>query len=486
MKFFERVAHTDYSDLSPREDLAALTNDFRQSLIDGKPVVFFLPGVQTTDSAKINGTPVLKSLNYKSHVIEQHLGGKDIYATGLKMYGVTYSEEAKHWFMQQWVHHRYGRTDDARAFLNKPGDYFSQDANIFTETFLLPALKDEQGAWLGVAEMKGRLRHLTLFGDSYGSIFAEQVANCLKHKMRKASLEEEDIASVLSTIVLVAASNIPQRTEQAKEYQVGHYTGIYLEGRGDHFIGATRLPYQPNHAYHLTRSMMGKTSSLISQKTARASSPSEPIDDTTFVVNDATPYEIVEQMPDNDKDDRLLLPPLENNTLAIDPVSHNRARGILVHFDVPQNYTLTIHAGPDSETRHWGNGEKHQSLSYSAMGDQQHVIARALRNAVTLGQAGIERTPENLLQIRALPLVSQPDNHTHDVMLQDRLDQLMQDCFREAAIRQKEAEDRRQNQQDVAISRRAFLRLEPKDHRAGIKAARQAASPPDARRGLGG
>ena len=483
MKFFERVAHPNYSDLSPREDFAQLASEFRQSLVDGKPVVFFFPGVQTMDGAKINGTPVLKSLNYKSHVIEQHLGGKDIYATGLKMYGITYSEKARHWYSQTWIDHRSGRSGDARAYLAKPDDYFSQDANIFTETMLLPALKDDQGAWLSIPAMQDRLRHLTFFGDSYGSIFAEQIANCVKHKLRKASFAETDIEEVLSAIVLVAASNIPQRTEAAGKYQVGHYTGIYLEGRGDHFIGATRA-YHTDHAYHLILSMMGRTSSLVTRKTSRDSSPPEPIYDANFVVNDATPYEVVEKSSTDQEDDRLILPPLEKSTLAIDPVSNGQARGMLVQFDVPQNYTLTIHAGPDSETRHWGNAEKHQSLSYSAMGDQQHVVARALRNAVALGQAGVKRTPENLLQTRALPLVSKPDSHTLDTMVQDRMDQLMQGCFQAAATRRETAEAQRLAQSE-GISRRALLtgRI---GHRANLEAERDRASSPAARRGIGG
>lgn len=424
MQIYERIAHTDYTDLSPLE-LPLAAQRFRAALADGTPMVVFFPGVQTIDGGIINGTPVLNSLNYKSHFLERHLGGREIYANGLQMMAVAYSPSAKRWVGGSWITHRYGRAGDARTYLDRPNDYFSADANIWTEQFLLPSLKNTHGQWLSLPEMEKRLSHLTFFGDSYGSIFAEQIANCLKQKMMKAGFTLQDISSLLRAVVLVAASNIPQRTSHAKGYQVGHYSGVYLEGNDDHFIQGSRA-IGLSHARHMGRSLLLRTSTPVREQDYHPELA--PLD---FELKDATPYEVL-PLPSEEitYDDRMKLPPLADSSLRFTRIHKGKgteaeAHGIQVAFDVPQNYTLRVRLGPQTKLLRWHNTEKHQSGSYFGMGDQQHVVARALRNAVRLGQQGLPRSPEALLGTRAMPLVCHPNWLAHETAIQDRMDQLI-------------------------------------------------------------
>lgn len=429
MLFYQRIAYPNYSDLQAH-DLADMARDFRDSLANHVPVVFFFPGVQTTDNSVINGKPVLNSLNYKSHFLERHLGGRGIYSPstdcpgGMKLFTLTYSNDSRLWMAGSWIKHRYGRTGDARSFLSRPNDYFSKDANEWTENLLIPALKDEEGKWLPVHKIQARLRHLTLFGDSYGSIFAEQIANCLQEKMKNAGISDTDIARVLKSIVLVAASNIPQRTSDANGYQVGHYSGIYLEGNQDHFIQGSRH-MNSTHLQRMSRSMMRRTSHAVEE---------EPYVEQwlkDFSLNDSTAYTILPHDEGRDgQDDRTKLPPEDKSSLAFTRVIKNkesgvRVEGIKVNFDVPENYTLRVRMGPQTKLLNWHNTERHQSGSYYGMGDQQHVVARTLRNAVRLGMTGGVRSPRALIETRAMPIVCHPDWAAWEGAIQDRMDRLI-------------------------------------------------------------
>jgi hypothetical protein len=424
MQVYERVAHPDHTDLSPLA-LADAARSFRDALRENRPAVVFFPGVQTVEGGVIHGAPVIDSLNYKSHLLERHLGGGGIYGTGLKFFAVAYSPQATRWAGGSWIQHRYGRAGDARTFLEHPNDYFSGDANAWTEQFLLPSLKDDEGQWLALPEMQKRLSHVTFFGDSYGSIFAEQIANCLKQKLGKAGFAPKDISSLLRSIVLVAASNIPQRTSDAGGHQVGHYTGIYLEGNNDHFIQGSRA-IRLSHAQQMGRSMFMPCSAPVREEDYHPTLP--PLD---FELNDAIPYQVLSAHDDDRaQDDRMNLPPLQESSLRFTRIHKGKggeadAHGIRVSFDVPQNYTLRVRIGPETKLLRWHNTENHQSGSYFGMGDQQHVVARALRNAVRLGQQGLPRTPEAVLATRAMPIVCHSKWEGYETAIQDRMDQLI-------------------------------------------------------------
>lgn len=436
--------------------MTEMARDFRESLSGNVPVVFFFPGVQTTDHTTINGKPVLNSLNYKSHFLERHLGGRAIYAPspdcpqGMKLFTLTYSGDSRLWIAGSWIKHRYGRTGDARSFLSHPNDYFSKDANEWTENLLIPALQDDQGHWLPVHRMQVRLRHLTLFGDSYGSIFAEQIANCLQEKMKKSGISKADIARVLKSIVLVAASNIPQRTSDANGHQVGHYSGIYLEGNQDHFIHGSRH-MNSTHFQRMGHSMMrGAASRPVKE---------EPYIEQwlkDFSLNDSTPYTVLPLEENrNDHDDRMKLLPEEESSLAFTRIIKNkesgvRVEGIKVNFDVPENYTLRVRIGPQTRLLHWHNTERHQSGSYYGMGEQQHVVARALRNAVRLGMRGVARSPRALLETRAMPIVCHPDWQEWESAIQDRMDRVIGTRLNDMPVDQ--------GRPDM-MSRRGFLTL---------------------------
>ncbi|MBY0355769.1 MAG: hypothetical protein K2Q12_08590 [Rickettsiales bacterium] len=413
MQYYERTVFRNPADGSSRlqpRDSASAAQSLHENLRLQRPAVCFFPGVQTIEGAVHHQQPAHESLDYKSHVIERHLGDVGVYDQGLRFFGVTYSRDAKFWRNNQWMTDHTGRTIDVMRYMRKPNDYFSRDAKDFADAMLLPVFK-EGDEWLPLPDIATRLRCLTFFGDSYGSIFAEQIANYLKFKL-KDDFTPPQINSLLSTIVLIAASNIPKRTADARKAQVGNYTGIYFEGKGDHFIQTVRNFGRIDHVPSILKSMGGKESSPVA-------APEVATD-----VSDSLPFETVPPPASpHKKFDEFSYP--EATSLSMDSVAKSEARGMLVRFDVPQNYTYPVTIDGEVGWRHYANAQKHQSLSYSALGDQQYVLRRALRNAVQRGGHMHGVTPESLCTTPTPPLSRDPNHAAYEEAADRYTDQLL-------------------------------------------------------------
>lgn len=386
MEFHQRVAlHSGNTALAPRS-AEELQEALASAVGRHEPILFFLPGVQTCDANPDDPTPQrgafkhqssIESLSLKSQVIERHLGDARLYRGPKKLnfFGLTYSREARWWDFtaKKWISDAAGRANDATRFLAKPNDYMSEDAKRFVETQLMPLLKDAEGALLPLQKMQAVLRLITFYGDSYGSIFSEQISNALHRELTKSGMPEKNVAEALKMIVSVCGANIPERNGHGKHSAANRFTGLYFEGRGDSFIAATRSrTARVRQAATLLRSSLtpdGEDPSLQTKKlkdnfTYRPLRPEE-LEET--IEQEAAPYRA---------------PSFEQSAIGFSSVKN----GALVEFTVPRDYRVLLKHGEEMQARRYKNDERHQSYSYTYPlphhRDHADFLGRALQNAV--------------------------------------------------------------------------------------------------------
>ncbi len=443
MEAYQRIAHpyaTGCTEMQPRE-WSTVSHEVQDAIREGKPVAFFFPGIQTIDGADTFPDQTARdSLDFKSSVLEKHLGDSKLYHQGLRFFTLTYSRDVFYYNfeLRRRLQNASGRAGDAQQFLREPDYHYSQDAKDFARHTLVPLLKTEDSTleeptFLPPQVMKQRLKLITFFADSYGSIFAEQVGHFLQREMRKDyqrrhatkdSLPDEEarIRDVLSSLVVVAASNIPERHERKVKGQAevvkNCFTGVYFEGRGDKMIdlaqgySAKKLLERAPTVWRTARSLFHKATAQQWQDSFHFSRLS-PEQFAKRAAEEAAPYQ-----PDT-RDRRITWHPVD--------------KGAVVHFDVPTQYDVVLRTGTGARGRHYANEDLHQTYSYTypfpGFRDHADLLGRVARNAVwrhqTLANNPAPVSAKWLMHQQSSPLRWHPLAGQNDVLREAHLNTLV-------------------------------------------------------------
>ncbi len=149
------------------------------------------------------------------------------------------------------------------AYNLRPEKAFSADAKRLARSVILP-LVSENNAPLPVEEAEKRLRNLTLFGYSSGTIVAQEVFNASTQVMQELGFREAEARRLLQEVVLISAGNI-SRPEREKN----RFTTLYLVASNDRVVRLNHLLWNPlrvffaKHARKLDIRPLSKTSVLI-------------------------------------------------------------------------------------------------------------------------------------------------------------------------------------------------------------------------------
>ncbi len=209
------------------------------------PVVFFLPGYQTIETAAESR----KTIDQKTSVLERRMGGLSMYDKDTQFYAVAYSDNthkvlvkpARFANERKWLEYspiakeifhspdKVGRFRNILLYKIWPNYYASGNARRFANEFILPALHLPEGM-LESSDLPGikeTLRHVTLIGDSYGGIFAQEIGNYLDTVLKKKGVSDPEMrADVLQSIVLVAVPSVLKDKPD-------HFTTIHFVGNND-------------------------------------------------------------------------------------------------------------------------------------------------------------------------------------------------------------------------------------------------------------
>lgn len=214
-----------------------------------KRVVFFLG-----DYLSVKGPEIHRFLNLKSQYVERALGGIEV-LDNTDIYTVSYNEPVGKVTKKVFdaaasvlskenpygeIMHKVskspalvGRSFHVLRYKQNPDVYFSQSAKQFAHEVLMPVIEQHCRAGLSHEEMlaavKRDFNRITFVSDSYGGIFAREIANCLKRDIPRSfpKIVEPEIKSLLQSIVHVGLANV---VDAEKE---GDYTSVMVTGNHD-------------------------------------------------------------------------------------------------------------------------------------------------------------------------------------------------------------------------------------------------------------
>jgi hypothetical protein len=445
MRIYQRAANKDGHSYVKYLGKPAELEQRETPLLDlSRPAVLFFPGIQTIDDGFAQSQHAKTSLALKSGVMEKLLGDPSMYGDklGIQFVTMTYSpwrlfrentdtspqdDEKK---QNRWGGLRHGterflalvaeqtrklenysgKYHNVLRYFAEPDSFFSSNKDMgidgakeFTDAVIIPALKDSDH-WPDAQKLSGRLKHLTLTADSYGSIFAHEVGNYLGKVFTEAGFSKEETKKLLEDIVFIGASSLVE-----SDKKVNPFTGIYLEADGDVMRKtASKLRGYVSMALHggpdvLPVLMRSKTREFMLDNNG------EPDLSSSRKFSPLEQQDIQEALQALKQE---YSPPPEGHADASEVWLDKVDKGAVIHFRPKQNYSIVMNYYDENgtkhtEARHYNNNEKHQSYCYTypfpGHRDHADLLARALRNAVSRVNDPVMR-PFELLTRPTTPL----------------------------------------------------------------------------------
>ncbi len=176
------------------------------TLAIASPTVIYLTGFMTTDSRPSYVAANLKSLKNIMRDKSGNTPAAEIYV---------------------WSYSNLRNVFNLAAYNCRPEHACSATAVKLAAGVIMP-LVSENGQPLPRAEAQKRLRNVTFFGYSAGTILAQEVFNASMKMMQKIGYKPEEVRELLREVVLVSAGNV---SRPAKEKN--RFTTLYLAGSDD-------------------------------------------------------------------------------------------------------------------------------------------------------------------------------------------------------------------------------------------------------------
>lgn len=180
--------------------------DLSKVVID-KPTVIYLSGFMTT-----NNKPQYVSGGLKC--IEELLQGRPELATPPEIY--------------TWSYTNLRNVFNLVAYNFKPHKAYSPPAEKFARGVIMPLVSDKEGKPLPAEEAHKRLRNLTLFGYSAGTMAAQEIFNASLQLMQDIGYKKEDAMKALQEVVLIATGNTSRPSKEKNRF-----TTLYLAASND-------------------------------------------------------------------------------------------------------------------------------------------------------------------------------------------------------------------------------------------------------------
>lgn len=129
-----------------------------------------------------------------------------------------------------WSHTSLSNLFNVAAYNFRPQHTYSAASARLADGIIMP-LVSENNAPLPAEEARKRLRNLTFFGYSAGTVVAQEAFNAAFQKMQKIGYKPEEARQLLHEIVLVSAGNISRPTQEKNRF-----TTLYLAASNDLII----------------------------------------------------------------------------------------------------------------------------------------------------------------------------------------------------------------------------------------------------------
>ncbi|MBN67461.1 MAG: hypothetical protein CMM94_07860 [Rickettsiales bacterium] len=165
-----------------------------------------------------------KTINGFMKQAELALGGLEIYQPGItekpiELYAVSYP-----------VAHRTRINAQTFAYNADPDTEISEQAQAFSDRFILPYLQGEAGERLPLKELKLHLRKFNFFAYSYGTCFVKEVCNALSQGLLNKGYSASQVREALAEVY---AMNLNATCRLDDEKPCGNFSSIYVVSKQD-------------------------------------------------------------------------------------------------------------------------------------------------------------------------------------------------------------------------------------------------------------
>lgn len=206
------------------------------------PTVLYLSGFMTTDKQKGYVSGAIRD-------IEEMLWNREDLSPPPQIYA--------------WSHSSLANVFNVAAYNYRPNSACCADTARLVTGVIMPLVSDN-GQPVAFEEAQKRLRNLTLFGYSSGTVVAQEIFNDTLKKMRKIGYDKDEAHLLLKEVVLVSAGNISRPTKEKNRF-----TTLYLVASNDLIVRLKNRLWRPlatlfkRYARRLTIRTLSEASLLI-------------------------------------------------------------------------------------------------------------------------------------------------------------------------------------------------------------------------------
>lgn len=185
-----------------------------------RPTVIFLSGFFTTNKQPGHIAGAIKHL-------EELLGDGSDVSSRVDLYA--------------WSHKSLANMFNLISYNTRPHHASSGAAHKLARNIILPLVAtdikvdEKTGRLTGTprpeAEARDKLKNLTFFGYSAGTILAQETFNAARNMMREMGFEKKYARSLLNDVVLISTGNMSRPTKER-----GRFTTLYLAATNDRLV----------------------------------------------------------------------------------------------------------------------------------------------------------------------------------------------------------------------------------------------------------
>lgn len=188
--------------------------------------------LEEVDHIDLSGKPVLclgGTANFKGNMkvstglvqlAEDTLGGREACdQEKVELYCVIYP-----------VAHRTDFFGHTHGYNADPHHYHTPQAKIFCDKMLTPLLKGEDGKLLPLRDLKKVCAKFNFFAYSYGTVFAQEIRNCLRDVFVDGGIANEDIRDLMANAFCMSLGPLGRLDVDKPE---GHFSGVHILSETD-------------------------------------------------------------------------------------------------------------------------------------------------------------------------------------------------------------------------------------------------------------